>query len=150
MYPFYLLKMRVTNNFETTRDYNTGQTSSILPVCARTTLYNNYFLTSTVRSWNNEPMATKNSRCPSSLKSYYKSKCIKKLQLDKSFTWDYKLHVALMILEFSKNGWIFKHLFWENTQVMNVELILIFTIKMKSKNFQNSIFFFILVKILSY
>lgn len=59
LYPFYLLKMRVTNNFETTRDYNTGQTSSILPVCARTTLYNNYFLTSTVRSWNNEPMATK-------------------------------------------------------------------------------------------
>jgi hypothetical protein len=26
----------------------------------------------------NEPMATKNSRCPSSLKSYYKLKCIKK------------------------------------------------------------------------
>ena len=78
LYPFYLLKMRVTNNFETTRDYNTRQTSSILPVCARTTLYNNYFLASTVRSWNNEPMATKNSRCPSSLQSYYKSKCIKK------------------------------------------------------------------------
>ena len=73
-----LYLLRVTNNFKTTRDYNTRQTSSILPACPRTTLYNNYFLTSTVRSWNNEPMATKNSRCPSSLKSYYKLKCIKK------------------------------------------------------------------------
>lgn len=50
LYPFYLLKMRVTNNFETTRDYNTRQTSSILPVCARTTLYNKYLLLEFVAS----------------------------------------------------------------------------------------------------
>jgi hypothetical protein len=34
-------------------------------------------------------------------------------------------NVALMILEFSKNGWIFKHRFLENTQVMNFELFFI-------------------------
>jgi hypothetical protein len=51
-----------------------------------------------------------------------------------------------MILEFSKNGWIFKHRFLENTQVMNFELIFIFAMKMKitykAKSFQNSIFFY--------
>ena len=47
-------------------------------VLTRTSLYNNYFLPSTVRLWNSEPTSIRDSRFPSSLKSYYKSKCIKK------------------------------------------------------------------------
>ena len=43
LYLLYLQKMKVNNNSETTHDYNTRQTSSILPVYARTTLYNNDF-----------------------------------------------------------------------------------------------------------
>jgi hypothetical protein len=41
-------------------------------------LYNNYFLPSTVRLWNSEPTSIRDSKSPSSPKSYYKSKCIKK------------------------------------------------------------------------
>ena len=41
-------------------------------------MYNNYFLPSTVRLWNSEPTSIRDSKSPSSLKSYYKSKCIKK------------------------------------------------------------------------
>jgi hypothetical protein len=42
-------------NFENIHDYNTKQAVSIPPVRTRTTLYNNYFLPSTVRLWNSEP-----------------------------------------------------------------------------------------------
>ena len=65
-------------NFENIHDYNTRQAVSIPPVRTRTTLYNNYFLPSTVRLWNSEPTSIRDSKSPSSLKSYYKSKCIKK------------------------------------------------------------------------
>jgi transglutaminase-like putative cysteine protease len=65
-------------NFENIHDYNTRQIVSIPPVRTRTTLYDNYFLPSTVRLWNSEPTSIRDSRSPSSLKSYYKSKCIKK------------------------------------------------------------------------
>jgi hypothetical protein len=64
-------------NFENIHDYNTRQAVSIPPVRTgtRTTLYNNYFLPSTVRLWNSEPTSIRDSRSPSSLNSYYKSKC---------------------------------------------------------------------------
>ena len=67
-------------NFENIHDYNTRQAVCIPPVRTgtRTTLYNNYFLPSTVRLWNSEPTSIRDSRSPSSLNSYYKSKCIKK------------------------------------------------------------------------
>jgi hypothetical protein len=65
-------------NFENIHDYNTRQAVSIPPVRTRTTLYNNYFLPSTVRLWNIESTSIRDSKSPSSLKSYYKSKCIKK------------------------------------------------------------------------
>ena len=65
-------------NFENIHDYNTRQAVSIPPVRTRTTLYTNYFLPSTVRLWNSELISIRDSRSPSSLKSYYKSKCIKK------------------------------------------------------------------------
>ena len=65
-------------NFENIHDYNTRQAVSIHPVRTRTTLYNNSFLPSTVRIWNSEPTSIRDSKSPSSLKSYYKSKCIKK------------------------------------------------------------------------
>jgi hypothetical protein len=56
-------------NFENIHDYNV----SIPPVHTRTTVYNNYFLPSTVRLWNSEPTSIRDSRSPSSLKSFYKS-----------------------------------------------------------------------------
>jgi hypothetical protein len=65
-------------NFENIHDYNTRQAVSIPPVRTRTTLYNNYFLPSTVRLWNSEPTSIRDSKSPLSLKSYYRSKCIKK------------------------------------------------------------------------
>ena len=65
-------------NFENIHDYNNRQAVSIPPVRNRTNLYNNFFLPSTVRLWNSEPTSIRDSRSPSSLKSYYKSKCIKK------------------------------------------------------------------------
>ena len=52
--PPYLSAM-VPCNFENIHDYNTRQAVSILPVRTRTTLYNNYFLPSTVRLWNSKP-----------------------------------------------------------------------------------------------
>jgi hypothetical protein len=58
-------------------------------------LYYYYFLPSTVWLWISEITPIRYNRSSSSLKSYYKSKCIKKLQLNKSITSDYKLHVAL-------------------------------------------------------
>jgi hypothetical protein len=75
--PPYLSAM-VPCNIENIHDYNTRQAVSIPPVRTRTTLYNNYFLPSTVRLWNSEPTSIRDSRYASSLKSYYKSKCIKK------------------------------------------------------------------------
>jgi hypothetical protein len=36
------------------------------------------YLSAMVRLWNSEPTSIRDSRSPSSLKSYYKSKCIKK------------------------------------------------------------------------
>jgi hypothetical protein len=49
--PPYLSAM-VSCYFENIHDYNTRQAVSILPVRTKTTLYNNYFLPSTVRLWN--------------------------------------------------------------------------------------------------
>ena len=75
--PPYLSAM-VPCNFENMHDYNTRHAVRIPPVRTRTTLYNNYFLSSAVRLWNSEPTSIRDSKSPSSLKSYYKSKCIKK------------------------------------------------------------------------
>ena len=72
------LSAMVSCYFKNIHDYNTRQAVSITPVRTRTTLHNNYFLPSTVRLWNIEHTSIRDSRSPSSLKSYHKSKCIKK------------------------------------------------------------------------
>ena len=60
--PGYLSSL-VPNTLRNIHDHNTRHSTLIPPVGARTTLYANYFLPQTVRSWNLLPDITTN--CPS-------------------------------------------------------------------------------------
>jgi hypothetical protein len=60
--PGYLIILD-PNTLRNIHDHNTRHSTLIPPVRARTTLYANYFLPQTVRSWNLLPDSTKN--CPS-------------------------------------------------------------------------------------
>ena len=75
--PSYLSDL-VPDSFGNIHGYNTRNPSIIPPIMARTTLYTNYFLPATVRSWNMLPVRVKSSTSLASFKSSFKDRCVKK------------------------------------------------------------------------
>ena len=75
--PTYLSDI-VPQSLSTIHDHNTRHADVIPPIRTRTTQFSNYFLPSTVRSWNLQPHVVKHSTSINSLKLYFKSKVPKK------------------------------------------------------------------------
>ena len=77
--PPYLSNI-VPNRFQDIHNYNTRNSSALQPLVTRTSLYSNYFLPSTVRSWNKQPAEIQALPTLPSFKNYFKNKSIKKPQ----------------------------------------------------------------------
>jgi len=74
--PQYLSNL-VPINLRSIHDHNTRHSAIIPPVRTRTSLYSNYFLPQTVRSWNLLPETVKNCTSLSSFKSHLRTRFIK-------------------------------------------------------------------------
>ena len=75
--PPYLSNI-LPNRFQEVHTDNTRNSNALQPPITRTSLYSNYFLPSTVKSWNNQPTEIQTLPSLPSFKNYFKNKKAKK------------------------------------------------------------------------
>ena len=75
--PPYLRNI-LPNRFQDIHNYSTRNSNALQPPFTRTSLYSNYFLPSSVRSWNKQPAEIQTLSTLPRFKNYFKNKNVKK------------------------------------------------------------------------